>query len=80
MVVWAQSCVARRPEARAVPVDDQSGPSIGLSRDRSWTRDLVAGNLEKSGGRVNLGDSKRWYWTGLTSGLLTSLRGPLPPV
>jgi len=45
VVVRALSSVARGPEARAVPVDDHCGPSLGRSRGLSWTRNLVAGDI-----------------------------------
>ena len=54
VVVRAQSSVTRGPEGRPVPVEDHGGPSLGRGRDLSWTRNLVAGNLEKRTSRVSL--------------------------
>jgi len=65
VVVRAQPSVARRPEARAVPVDDHGGPSLGFSRDRGWTSDLVAGNIRavdiiKGSVTTSIGPNNRW--------------------
>ena len=53
VVVRALPSVTRGPEACAVPVKDHCGPSLGRSRGLSWTRNLVAGDLEKITSRVS---------------------------
>jgi hypothetical protein len=45
VVVWAQSGVTRWLRSRAVPVEGHAGSSLGSSRDRSWTSNLIAGDL-----------------------------------